>query len=224
MMPAASTWRAAVICGLAVIISAIPQGLAAKDMRVIDGDTLVLGSETFRLEGIDAPEVAQTCHDQTGKPYRCGEDSRAFLRATIGSSEVTCTGSQTDGYGRKLGTCYAGATNLNRLMVEQGHAYAFVRYSQRYLPEQAMARQGGKGVWSGTSVAPWDYRKERWQVSEQTAPGGCPIKGNISDRGRIYHSPWSPHYARTRINEAAGERWFCSEGEALAAGWRPPRG
>jgi hypothetical protein len=50
---------------------------------------------------------------------------------------------------------------------------------------------------------------------------GCKIKGNISRNGeRIYHVPGMRDYERTRINERAGERWFCTEDEARAAGWR----
>ena len=58
----------------------------------------------------------------------------------------------------------------------------------------------------------------------QSAPGGCAIKGNISGNGRIYHLPGSRSYEKTRIDTAKGERWFCSEGEARAAGWRAARG
>ncbi|WP_454015299.1 sunset domain-containing protein [Aquamicrobium terrae] len=50
---------------------------------------------------------------------------------------------------------------------------------------------------------------------------GCKIKGNISSKGeRIYHLPGQENYDRTRISERKGERWFCSENEARAAGWR----
>ena len=49
------------------------------------------------------------------------------------------------------------------------------------------------------------------------------IKGNITDNGRIYHMPWSPWYGKVRIDPARGERWFCNENEAMAAGWRPVR-
>ena len=52
---------------------------------------------------------------------------------------------------------------------------------------------------------------------------GCRIKGNISQNGRIYHVPGSPSYEQTKIDESKGERWFCSEAEARAAGWRAPR-
>jgi len=53
------------------------------------------------------------------------------------------------------------------------------------------------------------------------APQGCAIKGNISRKGeRIYHVPGQEHYGATRISTGKGERWFCSEAEARAAGWR----
>ena len=50
----------------------------------------------------------------------------------------------------------------------------------------------------------------------------CLIKGNISSAGKVYHVPGSRSYEQTVIDESRGERWFCSEEEAVAAGWRPP--
>jgi hypothetical protein len=58
-------------------------------------------------------------------------------------------------------------------------------------------------------------------VQAQPRPGNCLVKGNISSSGRIYHLPGSESYADTQINESKGERWFCTEAEARAAGWRP---
>jgi type II secretory pathway predicted ATPase ExeA len=56
------------------------------------------------------------------------------------------------------------------------------------------------------------------------APAVCLIKGNINRNGeKIYHAPGTPSYDLTRIDESKGERWFCSEDEATAAGWRAPR-
>jgi hypothetical protein len=53
------------------------------------------------------------------------------------------------------------------------------------------------------------------------APDGCRIKGEITAAGeRLYHAPGAPSYAGTEISPAAGERWFCSVGQAEAAGWR----
>ena len=49
----------------------------------------------------------------------------------------------------------------------------------------------------------------------------CNIKGNVSTQGeRIYHVPGDEYYDETRISASHGERWFCSEAEARAAGWR----
>ncbi len=50
----------------------------------------------------------------------------------------------------------------------------------------------------------------------------CNIKGNISINSgeRIYHVPGQHYYAATKISPQYGERWFCSEAEARAAGWR----
>jgi hypothetical protein len=54
---------------------------------------------------------------------------------------------------------------------------------------------------------------------------GCNIKGNIADGTgeRIYHLPGQTYYLSTRINPFGGERWFCSESSAQAAGWRKSR-
>ncbi len=108
-------------------------------------------------------------------------------------------------------------------MVTAGLAWAFTQYSKAYASEEAQARARRIGVWQAATETPWDYRARRWQSAAQQAPAGCPIKGNINAQGeRIYHAPWSHWYERTRVNVAKGERWFCSEGEAIAAGWRAP--
>ena len=91
------------------------------------------------------------------------------------------------------------------------------------MAKEREARSAAADVWQAGNERPWDYRRRRWEVAEQEAPEGCPIKGNISDNGHIYHAPWSPWYDRTKISLDKGERWFCSEREALDAGWRAPR-
>ena len=84
---------------------------------------------------------------------------------------------------------------------------------RRYAADEDSARAAGVGLWQTDFEPPWQYRAHRWEVAAQTAPEGCPIKGNISRDGeRIYHTPGgSPWYARTKINLDQGERWFCSE-------------
>jgi hypothetical protein len=98
------------------------------------------------------------------------------------------------------------------------------------------ARAEGRGIWQAPTEAPWDWRRQRSNLplrpqrldrsvaSAQAAPNNCAIKGNINSVGvRIYHTPASPWYAQTTVNESRGQRWFCSEAEARAAGWRAAR-
>ncbi len=59
------------------------------------------------------------------------------------------------------------------------------------------------------------------QAKTEGDRSNCDIKGNISSNGdRIYHVPGGSYYDKTQINTSAGERYFCSEEEATAAGWR----
>lgn len=54
----------------------------------------------------------------------------------------------------------------------------------------------------------------------------CVIKGNISiSSGRkLYHVPGMEDYTWTEIHLDKGERWFCTEADAIASGWqRAPR-
>ena len=54
----------------------------------------------------------------------------------------------------------------------------------------------------------------------------CVIKGNVSKRNndqKIYHCPNWRDYDRTNVIESEGDRWFCTEAEAIAAGFRAPK-
>ncbi|HUS96924.1 MAG TPA: thermonuclease family protein, partial [Hyphomicrobiaceae bacterium] len=136
----------------------------------------------------------------------------------------TCIGHGRDSYGRLLGVCAAGGVELNRAMVRQGLAWAFIKYSSSYVAEERAAKSDRLGVWQSDCKPAWEYREARWSTGASAAPRGCAIKGNITNRGRhVYHMPWSPWYTRTKIELSKGERWFCSEAEAIRAGWEPSR-
>lgn len=198
---------------------------AALDGRaiVVDGDTLEIAGSRVRLEGIDAPELAQTCSRGSGEAWDCGQEARLVLAAIVAGKDVACDQKGLDKYRRILGVCFVDGEDINAIMVTTGYARAFVKYSTTYEPLEAEARVAGAGIWQGESVAPWDYRRGRWQEAEDSAPNGCAIKGNISRNGHIYHLPWMTWYDRVKVDEARGERWFCSEDEAMAAGWRPAK-
>lgn len=189
--------------------------------RVIDGDTLDVGQTRIRLEGIDAPELTQTCQTATGATWECGKAAAAMLRKLVEHKEIACDRTGTDRYHRTLATCFVDGIDIEEAMVRAGLAWAFVKYSTTYVGIEAEARQEKIGVWQGLAQAPWDFRRNEWQVAEVAAPKGCAIKGNVSSRGHIYHMPWGTWYDKVRMDGGHGKRWFCSEEEATAAGWRP---
>jgi endonuclease YncB( thermonuclease family) len=240
-----SVFRRLVAFALAVVFTVAPvlvSELAAKSLatqnapqiargamlvgipRVIDGDTIDIEGTRVRLEGIDAPETGQTCNDRHGRPWDCGNAATKVLRDLIGHNEVQCRHAGLDKYGRMLGTCYVGQVDINAEMVHSGYAWAYVKYSTAYVQQEAAARAAMFGIWQGTAMAAWDYRAQKWAVVAQQAPQGCAIKGNVTPNGLIYHMPWSPWYEKVRMGSGptpdGGKRWFCSETEAQAAGWR----
>jgi endonuclease YncB( thermonuclease family) len=196
---------------------------------VIDGDTLEIRGQRIRLHGIDAPESAQTCTDPAGRSWRCGQRAALALSERIGRATVTCEPKDRDRYGRIVAVCSSAGRDLNAWMVENGWALAYRDYSRDYVDAEAAARVTRAGIWSGSFDAPWDWRRGRRSgrrpaANDNVATGECPIKGNISARGaRIYHLPGDRFYEDTVIDENKGERWFCSESEAEAAGWRRAR-
>lgn len=199
---------------------------------MVDGDTLAIeGSKArIRLYGVDAPESSQTCNDAGGKRYLCGGQSAQYLADLIGrSGRVTCFEEDRDRYGRIVAECSTPQNVvLNAAMVKAGWAIEYRQYSDgRYDGQEAEAKAAKRGLWAGQFIEPSKWRNggDRLQ-GERVASGqpqGCAIKGNVSGANRIYHSPGQENYAKTQIDEGAGERWFCTATEAEAAGWRPAK-
>lgn len=218
-----------------IILAFAPIPSVAADLvghaSVTDGDTLSMGATKIRLYGIDAPESGQSCKSASGQEYDCSGIATRALRALVNGRDITCEAKDTDQYGRTVAICRVGQLDLGSRMVEQGHALAFRHYALDYVVQENHARLAKRGMWSGAFQPAWEWRaaqraKTDQQTSAQTAPkSGCTIKGNINRNGaHIFHVEGSRDYARTSINTASGERWFCSEGEARAAGWRAAGG
>ena len=213
--------------------------------RIVDGDSLKIEGTSIRLHGIDAPEMAQACNAAAaaGSPragvvasdgaatWRCGLEAKRALAALIGDQPVTCRPTTLDKYGRTVARCWTGGVDLNAEMVRLGMAWAFVRYSSDYVEIEREARAAKRGIWQAETQTAWDFRAAKWQAAVASAPDvgapeGCTIKGNVTVKGeRIYHLPWSPWYTNVRMDTGSqarkGKRWFCSEADAIAAGWRP---
>ena len=193
---------------------AVAPGDISGRADVIDGDTLRIGDVTIRLAGLDAPELRQSCG-----AVACGEMARDTLQSMIGDQEIACTPTGDRTYGRIVATCRTEMIeDIGAAVVARGSAMNAPRYLPDYASQTAAAAAAGLGMWSGPLEAAWDWRRKG-----DDAPTDCAIKGNISNAGRIYHMPGSRHYGPTRIDTARGERWFCTENEAVSAGWRAPR-
>ncbi len=196
-------------------------GPASGIATVIDGDTIAIGEMRIRLEGIDAPEAAQSCGRRWFGTWACGRAAADELAKLTAHQTVTCESKGLDKFNRMLGVCFVNGADINAEMVRRGFAWAFVKYSTTYASLEAEAKQRKAGVWQGDAQPPWEFRHSRWSSVETNAPSGCAIKGNVTKNGRIYHMPWSPWYDQIKIESDKGKRWFCSEAEAVAAGWRP---
>jgi endonuclease YncB( thermonuclease family) len=192
--------------------------------RVVDGDTIRLGDTRIRLHGIDAPESDQSCNAAGGGTWACGREATRALSSMLAGRDVSCEPLTTDRYGRTVARCFLGNVDIEAEMVRQGLAWAFVRYSSDYVAQETEARAAHRGIWQAETQTAWDFRATRWAEYDKTAPAGCAIKGNINGHGeKIFHMPWGRDYTKVKMDLTKGKRWFCSEGEAEQAGWRPAR-
>jgi endonuclease YncB( thermonuclease family) len=202
-------------------------------VRVIDGDSLHVGSTEVRLFGVDAFEGRQVCV-RDGNPWRCGEAAANELRKLTTGAAITCDKRDTDSYGRSVAVCTNGTVDIGAELARAGLALAYRQFSNDYVDEEREAKGARRGAWAGTFTDPWDARRagdtqtrQVQSVSGDLVSGcrGTGIKGNISKPSgeRIYHVPGSSSYEETRIDESDGERWFCTEEDARRAGWRPRR-
>ena len=208
----------ACLVGVGLPTKASEKAVLNGNADIVDADTIRVNGIPVRLYGIDAPESRQTC-ERGGSSYACGKTATRVLAELIAGRPVQCELLGKDNYGRSLGICSVGGTELNSAMVYQGWALAFVKYSSRYVEDQKRAEATKLGLWAGSFVKPWEWRSGESR-SAQTK-GSCIIKGNINRKGeRIYHMPFQQYYSRTRVNTHKGDRWFCTEDEALSAGWR----
>jgi endonuclease YncB( thermonuclease family) len=224
------SWLVLAALALCAEVASAPQERISGRAKVTDGDSLEIGTTRLRLFGVDAVEGRQSC-TRDGRAWPCGNEAARKLRGLIGDRTVNCTKRDVDNYGRTVAVCRSGAADLGAEMVRAGFATAYRRYSNDYVDEENEARSARRGIWAGEFTNPEEYRHDeppaqpRGPAQPQRSPrDGCDIKGNINGEGaRIYHVPGASSYDDTRIDESKGERWFCTESEARAAGWRAPR-
>jgi micrococcal nuclease len=207
--------------------AASPAGEQARVTRVVDGDTIevLMAGTTYKVRyiGVDTPETVDP-----RRPVGCyGREASERNRQLVEEKTVVLEKdvSETDKYGRLLRYVWVDGEMVNALLVQEGYAIAStyppdVKYQELFLGLQREARDAGLGLWGPACPSP--TAPSATGVCDYSGTDQPVVKGNISQSTgeKIYHVPGGEFYDKTVIDEPAGERWFCTEQEAVAAGWR----
>ena len=132
----------------------------ADQLTVTDGDTIRIGEERIRFSGIDAPEMKQTCIYQEIE-FNCGGFSKNLLIEKIADQEVSCIRESKDQYGRTLAECFVGKESLSSYLVREGYAFAYRKYSKKFVADEEYAKRNSNGMWSMQFIFPWEYRRQK---------------------------------------------------------------
>jgi len=130
----------------------------ADSLRVVDGDTIVLNGEKIRFSGIDTPELKQTCMKDDEKIF-CGETAKILLIKKIGNKTLECISEGKDAYKRTLAECFVKGESLSVFLVRSGYAFAYRKYSDKFIKDEEFAKENKLGMWAMTFQYPWDFRK-----------------------------------------------------------------
>lgn len=235
-----------VLSSLMLILPA-SEGRAASPF-VRDGGTVEVAGATYRLDGIDAPELDQMCIDEHADAWACGVEARDQLANLIRKRQVRCEdlGVGTTYKKRHIGICTVeGETaSLNQLLVRQGFALNFEPYARgRFKEDETGAKANRRGLWKGCFVAPQEFRWGRKDGAllgdscrtdkdreiravlfpdNPAMPPGCSVKGKFAVRARVTGNVGVYHMQGCRGYPALTkpDRWFCSAEDAEAAGFR----
>ena len=134
--------------------------VTSQELRVVDGDTIHLNGEKIRFTGIDTPELKQTCIKE-GVIDPCGVTAQELLIEKIGDKKVECISEGKDQYKRTLAECFVNNKSLSSYLVISGYAFAYRKYSKKFIKDEDYARINKIGMWSMEFDYPWDYRKSK---------------------------------------------------------------
>ncbi|WP_374188720.1 thermonuclease family protein [Sinorhizobium sojae] len=126
-----------------------------------DGDSLRLDGRRVRIEGIDAPEIGQSCR-RGEDAWDCGAEARRRLASLVEGATTRCRLHGRDRYGRELGICESGGRDVGRAMVLSGLAVSYGLYRA----EEETARERQAGLWSGDFVRPQEWRRTNGEPAE----------------------------------------------------------
>ena len=130
----------------------------ADNLKIVDGDTIVLNGEKIRFSGIDTPELKQTCMNGDQKVF-CGKLAKMLLVKKIGNKTPECIREGKDVYKRTLAECFINGESLSAFLVRSGYAFAYLKYSDKFIKDEEFAKENKLGMWSMKFEYPWDFRK-----------------------------------------------------------------
>jgi len=133
--------------------------IKSQDIKITDGDTIKLNGDKIRFSGIDTPELKQTCTKNDVKIF-CGLNAKKILVDKIGNNKVTCVKEGTDRYKRILAECFVNNDSLSSYLVRSGYAFAYRKYSKKFISDEEFAKANNLGMWSMKFEYPWDWRKK----------------------------------------------------------------
>ena len=136
----------------------LSQNLFANTVKVIDGDTIKIGNEKIRFGGIDAPELKQICFKNEEK-ISCGILAKNVLKKKIGKETPKCISEGKDVYKRTIAECFINGESLSKFLVGNGYAFAYRKYSRKFIKDERFAKKNKLGLWSMNFIFPWEFRK-----------------------------------------------------------------
>ena len=146
------------LLSIVILIFLFSNNSYSDDLRIVDGDTIILNGEKIRFSGIDTPELKQTCL-QGGQKIGCGMSARMLLVKKIGNNTPECISEGKDVYQRTLAECFINGESLSSFLVRSGYAFAYRKYSKKFIKDEEFAKANKLGMWSMTFQYPWDFRK-----------------------------------------------------------------
>ena len=141
-----------------IILFFLSQNLFANIVKVIDGDTIKIGNEKIRFGGIDAPELKQICFKNEEK-ISCGILVKNVLKKKIGKETPKCISEGKDVYKRTIAECFINGESLSKFLVGNGYAFAYRKYSRKFIKDERFAKKNKLGLWSMKFIFPWEFRK-----------------------------------------------------------------
>ena len=182
----------------------------------VTGAILRVGSQSVMLSGVEAPETGQLCLGNKG----CSGLAKTALQKLLTGKRVICDVTGAGGLQLATAACTINGADIAGQLVRGGYVFATDSLFATYASAEREARTAKLGVWRTDPVRPAVQRAKLWELAKASAPDGCPIKATLAGDTKIYLVPGANRYEKVKVRPDRGERWFCSEADALAAGWK----